>query len=478
MYTRQLIGGEWAEAVGGGTWPLIDPSTESVIADVAFGDARDVEAAIESAAAAASEWEALGAYGRARVLRTAASLIVDRATDYAEITTIESGKPLAQSKAEWLSATTYLEFAGEEATRTGGRIIPSRHAGRRIDVTYAPIGVVGVIAAWNFPVYNINRAVSSALAAGCPVVIRPSEHTPRSAFAYGEALVDAGVPAGVVNIVNGDAHSMGQAMLDDPRLRKIQFTGSSRVGRILMDGASRTITRLSLELGGNAPVVVMEDVADLDAVAAGAVRAKYRNGGQVCIAPQRFIVHASIADDFTELVTKGSADLVVGPPDDPTTDVGPMINARQRDRVARIVTETADSGATVTTGGRAVDRPGYFYEPTVVAGAPPDSAAMTEEVFGPVLPVTRFESVDEAVALANAGDQGLTAFVWTSDLTTALTVSERLEYGMIGINDWYPVTAEAPFGGMRQSGLGRESGAEGIHEYLETRTRYFGGLRP
>ncbi|MCB1246407.1 MAG: aldehyde dehydrogenase family protein, partial [Acidimicrobiia bacterium] len=392
------------------------------------------------------------------------------------LTTEESGKLLSEAVAEWRSATNYLRFAAEEAKRLGGRIIPSARPGRRIEVTYMPVGVVGVIGAWNIPIYNINRATSSALAAGCTVVARPSEFTPRSAFAYGQALLDAGVPPGVFNVVNGDPAAVAQTMLDDPRLRKIQFTGSTRVGRILMDGASRTVTQLSLELGGNAPVIVMPDVRDLEAVAAGAVGAKFRNGGQVCIAPQRFIVHASIAERFIEICTDRVSALVPGSPTDPGTSVGPMINAIQRDRVTAAVETAAHSGGTVRVGGSKVDGPGYFYRPTLVDGDLAATPLMTEELFGPVMPITTFDQITDAITLANSVDHGLTGYVWTSDYATAMQLADALEFGMIGVNDWYPVTAEAPFGGVKQSGLGRESGTEGLLEYLEPKTRYFGGL--
>jgi acyl-CoA reductase-like NAD-dependent aldehyde dehydrogenase len=471
-----LIGGAWTEAVSGATHDLIDPATEEVIEPVAYGDAADVVRAIDAAAAAQAEWSAKTPYERAAVLARAAALIAERADEYARVTTEESGKPLAQSKAEWGSAPNYLIHAGEEAKRIGGRVIPSRVAGRRIDVTYQPFGVVGVVTAWNFPVYNVNRAASSALAAGCTVVIRPSEYTPRSAFLYGQALTDAGVPAGVVNVVNGAPGAMGQAMLDDPRLRKIQFTGSVRVGKLLMDGASRTVTRLSLELGGNAPVLVFPDVADLEAVAASGVTAKYRNCGQVCIAPQRFLVHSSVAEVFTKAVAAASEREVVGHGLDPATTVGPLINATQRDRVARIVDESVEAGARLVTGGSGAAGPGYFYRPTVVTDLPPGAPATSEEVFGPVLPVIPFDTTDEAIAIANSVDVGLASFVWTSDLNTAFKVSDALEFGMVGVNDWYPVTPEAPFGGVKQSGLGRESGTEGLLEYLEPKTRYIGGL--
>lgn len=476
MQTKQLIGGVWTDALAGETWDLIDPATGSVIDRVAYGGGRDATAAIDAASAALSDWRGLGPFARAEILMEAADLITARADELAVITTAESGKPIGQSRAEWLSAPSYLRFAATEATRLGGRIIPSKVPGRRIEVTYSPIGVVGVIAAWNFPIYNVNRAASSALAAGCTVVVRPSEYTPRSAFAYGEALTDAGIPAGVINVVNGDPEGIAQVMLDDGRVRKMQFTGSSRVGRILMDGASRTITKLSLELGGNAPVIVMPDVADLDAVVAGGVTAKYRNGGQVCIAPQRFIVHESIAQQFTDLATQRSAALVVGDPATRATEVGPIINAAQRDRIDRIVSESVDAGGSVTTGGSPLDGPGFFFAPTVITGDLAGTPVMTEEVFGPVLPITTFLDVEEALGIANAVEEGLTAFVWTNDLATAFTVADELEYGMVGINDWYPVTAEAPFGGVKGSGLGRESGTEGLLEYLEPQTRYIGGL--
>lgn len=476
QHESMLINGQWTGATHGGTWELINPATEGVIGEVAFGDRSDADNAVDAASAAGEAWSALGPYKRAEILHNAADLISARANELGVITCEESGKPLAQAIAEWRSAPNYLRFAGEEAKRVGGRIIPASSPGRRIEVTYHPVGVVGVIAAWNFPVYNINRAVSSALAAGCTVVARPSEYTPRSAFAYAAALNDAGVPAGVLNVINGDPSSMAQAMLDDPRVRKIQFTGSSRVGKILMDGASRTVTQLSLELGGNAPVIVMPDVKDLEAVAAGAVGAKYRNGGQVCISPQRFFIHESLVDRFSEVAVARAAALSVGDPMDRTTDVGPLINTTQRDRVEALVSAAVDGGANVDLGGSRIAGPGFFYEPTVLSGALQETAVMKEEIFGPVLPIIPFADIDNAVGLANGVEHGLTAFVWTSDLGTAINVTDRLEYGMVGINDWYPTAAQAPFGGVKQSGLGRESGTEGLMEYLEPKTRFYGGF--
>jgi len=474
--SQQLINGDWVDAVDGATRDLVNPANERVIGAMPSGGAADVRMAVDAASKAFGSWRAAGPYVRADILHRAAQLIGERANEYAQLTTEESGKPISEARAEWGSAVNYLTYAAEEAKRICGRIIPSRLAGRRIDVTHESLGVVGVIAAWNFPIYNVNRAVSSALAAGCTVVVRPSEYTPRSAFAYAEALVDAGVPRGVVNVVSGAAHEMAQEMLDDVRVRKIQFTGSTRVGKILMDGASRTITRLSLELGGNAPVLVLPDVPNLEDIAIEGVRAKYRNAGQACIAPQRFIVHESLADEFVDAATRATKALSVGDPSDERTDIGPLVNARQRDQIEEIVNATADAGARVSTGGRRMAGTGFFFEPTVLSGDLGATPSMTEEIFGPVLPITSYSSLADAVSLSNDTEHGLSAYVWTSDLDTAMDISERLEFGMIGVNDWYPVTAEAPFGGVKGSGLGRESGTEGIMEYLETKTRYFRSL--
>lgn len=476
MIEPMLVGGGWVEARDGGVWPLVDPATGAPLGPVAYGGAADIEAAVDAAAAAFPAWSGRTVHHRAAVLERAAALIEERLDAYAVRTAEESGKPLPQARGEWASAPTYLRVAAEAAKALGGRWVPSRVAARRIDVTYRPLGVVGVITAWNFPVYNPNRAVASALAVGNTVVVRPSEYTPRSAFDYARALVDAGVPAGVVNVVNGDAASMGRVLLDDPRCRKIAFTGSTRVGRLLMEGAARTVKRLALELGGNAPVLVFPDVDDVAAVARGAVQAKLRNAGQVCIAPQRFYVHRAVYDAFVEAAVRQARAEVTGPFTDPRATVGPLINAAQRARVADLVERSVARGATVACGGRLPEGPGFFYPPTVLLDVPDDAPVMHEEIFGPVMPIVPFDDTEEAVRRANATEYGLAAFVWTGSLRTAMKVSEALQFGLVGVNDWYPVTAEAPFGGMKQSGMGRESGEEGVHEYVEAQTRYFGGL--
>ncbi|HEY7563849.1 MAG TPA: NAD-dependent succinate-semialdehyde dehydrogenase [Acidimicrobiia bacterium] len=473
---QQFIGGEWIQAANGGTWELINPATEEMIDLLPFGDAVDATAALDAAARAFVTWSETTPYERAKVLEKAAAIIKSRVDEFARITTEESGKPLDQSRGEWISSPNYFLWAAEQAKRIYGRAIPSRVAGRRIDVNYRPVGVVGLITAWNFPVYNQTRSISSALAAGCTIVSRPSEFTPRSAMLIMSCLEEAGLPAGVANLVNGDPHPIGQQFLDDPRCRKISFTGSTRVGKLLMDGASRTVTRLALELGGNAPVIVFPDATNLPKVAAEGVTAKVRNAGQVCVAPQRFYVHDRIAEEFAAVAASTADQQVVGDGMDPATTVGPLINSRQRERVERIVEETVDQGGRVRAGGKRLERPGYFYQPTVVTDVKPGSPLHEEEVFGPVMPVVEFSTVDDVIDMANATEYGLAAFVHTSDLNTALRVSERLDYGMVGINDWYVATPEAPFGGVKQSGLGRESSEEGLYEYLEPKTRFFGGV--
>lgn len=476
--SRQLINGQWVDAADGGTWPLVNPATEEVIEEVPFGDSADIAAAVDAAAAAFPAWSRQTPYERAAVLLRAADWIMAHSKELARLTTEESGKPFGEALGEWRSAPNYLIWAAEECKRVYGRSIPARTGSRRIQVSYQPLGVVGTITAWNFPVYNVVRAWSSALAAGCTVVGRPSEYTPRSAMAIAQALHSAGAPPGVINLVNGAPESMGQALLDDARVRKIHFTGSTRVGRILMEGAARTVTQLSLELGGNAPVLIFPDVADVAEMARLSVNWKLRNCGQVCVAPQRFFVHSRIVEEFTDHVVQFAAAQRLGNGLERETTVGPLINAVQRDRVAALVADSVAQGASALVGGRRPpDLPrGYFYEPTVLTGVRPGMPVNEAEIFGPVMPIIPFADADEALALANANEYGLTAFVFTNDLNTALRASEALEYGMVCVNDWLPATPEAPFGGVKQSGLGRESGREGLYEYLEAKTTFFGGV--
>jgi succinate-semialdehyde dehydrogenase len=474
---RQLIGGEWREASNGGTWDVLNPASEEVVRTVPYGTVDDCRAAIDSAHSAFRSWADRTPYERATVLKRTADLMRARADDLGRTTVLESGKPFAQARSEWMVSADLFEWFAEEGKRAYGRVVPSRLAARRLTVLKQPIGSVGIITAWNFPAYNVARAAAAALAAGCTVVIRPSEYTPLTAMEMVNLLVEAGAPAGVVNLVNGEPDAMGQEMLRHPACAKIHFTGSVRVGKRLMDGASKTITRLSLELGGNAPVLVFPDV-NLEQLAASAVAAKFRNGGQVCIAPQRFLVAAAVADEFIDRVSAGVRALRVGSGLDPETQVGPLINATQRDRVEALVESARTAGATVRVGGgRPADRgAGYFYQPTVVTGVDPSMSVYADEIFGPVLPVASFGDVDEAIALANGTRYGLAAYVWTNDLRTAVRASERLEFGMIGVNEWTPQAVEAPFVGWKESGLGREAGLEGLEEYLETKLVAIGGI--
>jgi acyl-CoA reductase-like NAD-dependent aldehyde dehydrogenase len=474
---KQLINGQWMDAANGGTWDLVNPAHETVIAQMPFGDGEDARLAVEAAAAAFPTWAGKTPYERADVLKRAAQWLRDHNSALARITSEESGKPLREASGEWTTSANFFEWYAEEGKRAYGRVIPDRRNTRRTLVIHQPMGVVGTITAWNFPAYNVARCWAAALGAGCTVVGRPSEYTPRSAMVIAQALHEAGAPAGVINCINGDPAAMAQVMLDDPRVRKISFTGSTRVGKLLMDGASRTVTRLALEMGGNAPVIVFPDV-NVEKVAKAAVASKYRNNGQVCIAPQRFYVHSQIAEQFIDHAARASAALKLGDGTDNATDVGPLINTVQRNRVEKMVTDAVAGGAEVVTGG---GRPpeltrGYFYQPTVVTNVSPEMSLYREEIFGPVMPVIPFADPDEAIEMANGLEAGLAAYVQTNDLTTAIHVYEQLEFGMVGLNEWMPVTPEAPFGGVKASGTGRESGSEGMYEYMESKTIYIGGV--
>ena len=474
---KQLINGEWAEACNGNSLEVTDPATEAVVATVPYGDGADCALAIGAAQAAFGGWSGMTPFRRADLLKRAADIMRGRIGELARVTVRESGKPYAEARGEWSVAADFFEWYAEEGKRAYGYTIPSSRGSKRMSVIYQPIGVVGIITAWNFPAYNPARALAAALGAGCTAVVKPSEYTPLTAMAMVGALQEAGLPPGVVNLVNGDPASVGAMMLEHPSLRKIHFTGSTRVGRILMDGASKTFTRLSLELGGNAPVLIFPDV-EVEALARSAVGSKCRNAGQVCISPQRFFVHRDIAEEFAGHVVRYAGKLVLGNGLDPDTEVGPLISARQRERVIGLVEEARANQAEVLAGGRIPEGfgKGFFYEPTVLANLREDAAVLREEIFGPVLPIRSFDAMEEALELANRTPYGLAAYVWTKDLKTALRVSEQLEFGMVGINEWAPHGTEAPFIGWKASGLGHESGPEGLREYMEKKLIGIGGL--
>jgi acyl-CoA reductase-like NAD-dependent aldehyde dehydrogenase len=474
---QQLIGGVWVNASNGGNWDVVNPGTEEIIRTVPFGNGEDCRQAIEAAASAFPDWSRKTAYERGSCLRRAAELMRQRNAELARTTVLESGKPILQAKGEWTVVADLFDWFTEEGKRAYGRWAPSRNASRRQLVIKQPVGTVGLITAWNFPAYNVARAGAAALAAGCTIVVKPSEYTPLTAMEMANILVEAGLTDGIVNLINGDPESIGQEMLRHPKCAKIHFTGSQRVGKLLMDGASKTVKRLSLELGGNAPVLVFPDV-ELEQVVRSAVSAKFRNAGQVCISPQRFFVHSELKDKFTAFATSLVSGLQLGDGLAPESKIGPLINARQRDRVEQIVESARRSGAIIPIGGRRPpDKPrGYFYEPTVVTDIPQKTSLFDEEVFGPVMPIVSFQDTKHAIEQANRTRFGLAAYVWTNDLHTAIKTAESLEFGMVGINEWAPQSTEVPFSGWKESGIGRESGQEGLDEYMETKLISIGGL--
>ena len=472
---KQLINGLWTDALNGGVWEVKNPATEETIATVPFGDDKDCLAAIDSAKTGFDIWSKTNPFDRAVILKKAAELMYAHIDEFARITVTESGKPVAEAAGEWKVAAGYFEWYAEEGKRSYGKVIPAARNNKRMMVIHQPVGNVGAITAWNFPSYNPARCWAAALGAGCAVVAKASEYTPLTAMLMAGCLQEAGLPPGALNLINGNPGKIGKAMLDHPAVRKISFTGSTRVGKILMDGASATNTRLSLELGGNAPVIIFPDV-DVKQVAAESVVAKLRNAGQVCIAPQRYLVHESIADEFTEAAASKMKAIRVGNGLDPQTEMGPMINERQRDAIEKTVSEAISAGAENITGGNRGDSTGYFFQPTLLTNVTPENPVFNRELFGPVMPVTKFSKTEEAIRLANATEYGLAAYIRTNDLKTATLVSEQIEFGIVGINEWYPQAMEAPFGGWKSSGLGYESGIEGLEEYQMKKLISTGGL--
>lgn len=470
MRQQMLIGGKWIDALDGGISKVVNPATEEVVAEVPFGGAAEAEMAVDAAASARPLWAGMTAYERGAILRRASDMIRDQIAELARILTLESGKPLTESRGEWQSSADLFEWFAEEGKRAYGRTIPARKPGKRLLSIPVPVGVVATITAWNFPAYLAARKWSAALAAGCPVVGRPSELTPLSAIALAQIIHEAGAPAGVINLVNGSAKDAGQVFLDSPNVDKVSFTGSQSVGRILMEGAARRFKRLSLELGGSAPVLVFPDV-DVEWAARQAVTAKFRNSGQVCISPSRYYVHADIMEEFAAAAGSLTDGLVVGNGLEENVTTGPLVTAGARDSMEGFVDEALSQGARLVSGGK---RPahlpnGYFFEPTVLADVKPMMRISCEEVFGPIMPVASFETLEEALRLANDSPFGLSGYVMTQNLSWATQVYEGLQCGIVGVNDLVPATAEGPFGGLKESGFGREGSQEGLHEYMETK---------
>jgi succinate-semialdehyde dehydrogenase/glutarate-semialdehyde dehydrogenase len=464
-----LIGGAVRPAGDGGTIAVTDPATEEVLTEVADATVEDARAALDAASGAFESWAATAPRERSEILRTAYELMSDDAEYLATLIVLENGKAIADARGEIGYAAEFFRWYAEEAVRGHGSVGDAPAGTNKIMVLRRPIGVALLITPWNFPAAMATRKIGPALAAGCPVVLKPASETPLTALAIGRILGEAGVPDGVVNIVPSHrADALASTLLDDDRVRKLSFTGSTGVGRILLGHAARTVVSSSMELGGNAPFVVLEG-ADVDAAVTGAMVAKLRNGGSACTAANRLLVHASIADEFAATLAAAMDRLVVGPGLDEATDVGPLVNAGTRDKVRDLVDGALAAGARALVGGRAPARTGHYYLPTVLAGVPRDAGILDQEIFGPVAPVVAFDTVDEAVAMANDTEYGLVSYVYGPDLAAALRVGERIDSGMVGINR--PVVSDpaAPFGGTKQSGLGREGGHEGMLEYTESR---------
>ncbi|HEV3001702.1 MAG TPA: NAD-dependent succinate-semialdehyde dehydrogenase [Solirubrobacteraceae bacterium] len=463
------VGGEWRDASGGGTLGVEDPATGEVIAEVADGQPEDAMAALDAAAGVQREWAATPSRERGEILRRAYDLIVERADDLATLMTLEMGKPVAESKAEVLYAADFLHWFAGEATRIDGGYKPAEKGGFRVLTMRQPVGPCIFITPWNFPLAMGTRKIGPQIAAGCTAVIKPAKQTPLSMLALAQILEEAGLPGGVLNVITAKSSgSVMEPLIKDPRTRKLSFTGSTEVGKTLIEQSAHQVLRVSMELGGNAPFLVFDD-ADVDDVIEGALLAKMRNIGEACTAANRFHVSERIADEFAEKLAKRMGELKIGRGTDPDVKVGPLIDDDQRSKVAELVEDAAANGADVLTGGEAIDGAGYFYRPTVLTGVGDGARLLKEEIFGPVAPIQTFSDEDEAIAAANDTEYGLVAYVFTSNLKRAFRVVEALETGMVGLNQGIVSNAGAPFGGVKQSGFGREGGREGIEEYLETK---------
>ncbi len=471
---RLLVGGTWIEAASGAYFSVIDPATGDPVAKVPDGGRAEMRRAIDAASEAFPRWAALPALERGRILLRLRDLMVEHQDELARLITQENGKPFAEAKREVAFATAYFAWFAEEARRTYGEIVPSPTPSKRLWVLRQPIGVVAAITPWNFPATMVTRKIAPALAAGCTVVLKPASATPLTALMIGKLFVDAGGPAGVLNIVVGRRSTeLGGAVVEHPAVRKIAFTGSTDVGKRLMAGAAQSLKRVSFELGGNAPFIVFDD-ADLDAATDGAITIKFlRVGGQSCICANRLYIHETIADRFLSMFIDRVRALRVAPGFEDNAQIGPLINEDTLTRVSTLVDEAVAQGAKVAVGGRrltdGVRGRGIFYAPTVLTTVHEEMGVAQEEIFGPIAPVFTFRTDDEVIARANHTAFGLAAYCFTRDLRRAIRVAEALEYGMIGINDATGYTHEIPFGGMKESGLGREGGREGLEEYLETK---------
>ncbi len=464
-----LIGGEWRDGSGGESIAIEDPATGETVCEVADATPADAAAALDAACAAQPEWGASPPNERSEILQRAFEAMGERADELALLMTLEMGKAVAESKSEIAYAAEFFRWFAGEALRIDGTYKVAGNAQSRVLVMRQPIGPAYFITPWNFPTAMGTRKIGPAIAAGCTMIVKPAQQTPLSMLALAKILEECGLPPGVLNVITASSSgAVSEPIISDPRLRKLSFTGSTEVGRKLIAQAADQVLKVSMELGGNAPFVVFED-ADLDEAVEGAMVAKMRNVGEACTSANRFHVHESVAAKFAERLAGRMGGLKLGHGGQEGTDVGPLIDADQRSKVAELVEDAVAKGARCLTGGSALEGAGYFFEPTVLSDVPKDARLLREEIFGPVAPVTTFANEDEAVAAANDTEFGLVAYLFTSDLKRALRVCERLETGMIGLNQGMVSNAGAPFGGVKQSGVGREGGNEGIEEFLETK---------
>jgi succinate-semialdehyde dehydrogenase/glutarate-semialdehyde dehydrogenase len=465
-----LIDGQWCEADDGRTYDVMNPATEERLTSVTYGGQVETRRALEAAAKAMPAWCARNAWGRAEVLKRTAQLLRERSDAIARTLTLEQGKPLAEAKGEVRHAADEFEWFAEEGKRAYGEVIPHAATNKRHLTLKHPVGVVGAIAPWNFPIALMARKVAPALAAGCTVVSKPASQTPLATVAMFAAMMDAGVPAGVANLVIGPAETIANEFITNPICQKVSFTGSTAVGKQLMRQCSDQVKRIGLELGGHAPFIVFPD-ADPEVLAQLAVAGKFRNNGQVCIAPSRFYVHQKVAADFTEAVVAGTRGLKLGNGLDEGVEIGPMFEDRAMQHALELIADAKHCGTRVLTGGTRSTRfeRGYFFEPAVLDRVTPDTRILRDEPFSPIMPIVEFERLDDVLAAANNTPYGLAAYVFTNDVSTAWRMAEGLEAGIIGINDPVPTAVQCPFGGMKESGQGRELGREGLAAYLETK---------
>lgn len=466
--TGVFIAGKWHDAATGQRFDVEDPATGKVLTTVANGSPVDGLAALDAAAAAQTAWAGTPARTRAEILRAGFEAVTARAEDFALLMTMEMGKSLTEARGEVAYGAEFLRWFSEEAAHISGRYSPSPDGNSRLLVTKRPVGPCLFITPWNFPLAMATRKVAPAIAAGCTMVIKPPALTPLTTLLFAQVMHEAGLPAGVLNVVpTSSAGAVTGPLIADPRLRKLSFTGSTEVGVRLLQAAAGTVLRTSMELGGNAPFLVFAD-ADLDAAIEGAIAAKLRNGGQACTSANRFYVHHSLADVFAKRLASRMSEMTLGRGTEAGVQIGPLIDEHSRQKVADLVDDAVSKGARVFTGGRMLPGPGYFYEPTVLTDVPAEARALSEEIFGPVAPIVPFHDEQEAINRANATPYGLISYVFTRDINRVLRLSEQLETGMLGVNSGIISNPAAPFGGVKQSGLGREGGAEGIEEFLET----------